>query len=174
MYKIYEKDEAIKEIQTYIHFLSDRNGDLPLIFIDGIYGSETAYAVKSFQEMYGINADGIVDFITFEKLYSEFLKSEIKSQMRGYVVSSDGFPIKYGDYGNDASVVNAILDEISSSYSEIEIEGDRSYFGKSTENSVRYIQSVFRIEENGIVDELTYERMLNELEAIRFIGSNYD
>ena len=174
MYKTYEKDEAIKEVQTYLHFLSDRNGDLPLIFIDGIYGPETAYAVKCFQESRGINADGVVDFITFQKIYSEFLKSEIETRKREYIVSSDGFPVVYGVYGNDASVINAILDELSYAYSEIEIEGDRSFYGKSTEKSVKYIQSVFQIEESGIVDELTYDRMLYELEAIRFIGFNYD
>ena len=174
MYKTYENDEAVKEVQTYLHFISDKYGDIPRVSIDGIYGEETAVAVRSFQKSRGLLGDGIVDFSTFEALYSEYSAIEKERLMSGYLLSSQGFPFKYGDYGNDILHINSALDELKSTYSEIEVEINKSYFGESTENSVRYMQSVFQMEADGIVDEVLYERMLLEIEAEQMMGIKYN
>ena len=174
MYKTYENDEAVKEVQTYLHFISDKKGDIPRVSIDGIYGEETAVAVRSFQKSRGLLGDGIVDFSTFEALYSEYSAIENERLMSGYLLSSQGFPFKYGDYGNDVLHINSTFDELRRTYPEIEVETNKSYFGESTENSARYMQAVFQMEENGFVDEALYERMLLEIEAERMMGIKYD
>ncbi len=174
MYKIYENDEAIKEVQTYLHFFSDRSGDIPKVAIDGVYGEETANAVKAFQESGGIPARGVVDYNTFDALYSAYYKSETESAMRGYILSSGGFPIKYGDHGSDVAVINSLLNELRITYSEIELDNNASYFSRSTENSIRYMQSVFLLEESGMVDEATFNRLILEIDAERAIGRIYD
>ena len=174
MYKIYEKNEAIREVQTYLHFISDRNGDIPRVAIDGVYGEETVVAVKAFQESIGLFADGVVDHKTFESMYGDFNEIETERLRKKYIFSSGSFPIKYGDNGNDVLVINTMLDELKGTYSEITLENNRRYFGHSTENSIRYMQSVFLIEESGIVDEITFDRLLLEIDAERAIGRTYD
>ena len=49
MYKIDAEREAIRQIQIYLSELSYFYGDLPHLTVDGIFGEETAEAVRAFQ-----------------------------------------------------------------------------------------------------------------------------
>ena len=81
MYRLGDKRAAIREIQKYLHFISDRiTNEVPRIAIDGIYGNESKEAVMAFQEYKGIAKTGEVDYETFNLLYSEYLKAKLKYQ----------------------------------------------------------------------------------------------
>ncbi|RDY83777.1 N-acetylmuramoyl-L-alanine amidase [Bacillus amyloliquefaciens] len=65
------RGEAVKQIQTALaalHYYPDKNAKN--FGIDGAYGSKTANAVKRFQSMYGLSADGIYGSKTKAKLES--------------------------------------------------------------------------------------------------------
>lgn len=73
IYRIDRKEEAIAEVQRYLRAVSYRRGKVPHIGIDGIYGKETREAVRAFQEYFSLVQTGIVDEVTFLKLYRESL-----------------------------------------------------------------------------------------------------
>lgn len=60
------KGEAVKEIQQRLSELGFLNGS-----VDGIFGSGTEKAVKSFQTHRGMEATGIVDATTYDALFAE-------------------------------------------------------------------------------------------------------
>ncbi|WP_340298309.1 N-acetylmuramoyl-L-alanine amidase [Bacillus velezensis] len=63
------RGEAVKQIQTALaalHYYPDKNAKN--FGIDGAYGAKTANAVKRFQSMYGLTADGIYGPKTLAKL----------------------------------------------------------------------------------------------------------
>ncbi|KMN54691.1 N-acetylmuramoyl-L-alanine amidase [Bacillus velezensis] len=63
------RGEAVKQIQTALaalHYYPDKNAKN--FGIDGAYGAKTANAVKRFQSMYGLSADGIYGPKTKAKL----------------------------------------------------------------------------------------------------------
>ncbi|MCZ4248212.1 N-acetylmuramoyl-L-alanine amidase [Bacillus amyloliquefaciens] len=65
------RGEAVKQIQTALaalHYYPDKNAKN--FGIDGAYGAKTANAVKRFQSMYGLPADGIYGLKTKAKLES--------------------------------------------------------------------------------------------------------
>ncbi|USP43570.1 N-acetylmuramoyl-L-alanine amidase [Bacillus amyloliquefaciens] len=65
------RGEAVKQIQTALaalHYYPDKNAKN--FGIDGAYGPKTANAVKRFQSMYGLSADGIYGSKTKAKLES--------------------------------------------------------------------------------------------------------
>ncbi|PJN86105.1 N-acetylmuramoyl-L-alanine amidase [Bacillus velezensis] len=63
------RGEAVKQIQTALaalHYYPDKNGKN--FGIDDAYGAKTANAVKRFQSMYGLTADGIYGLKTKAKI----------------------------------------------------------------------------------------------------------
>lgn len=73
VYRIDRTEEAVAEIQRYLRAVSYRYKDIPHVGIDGIYGEETKDAVRAFQLLFSLAETGVVDPLTFEHLYREFL-----------------------------------------------------------------------------------------------------
>lgn len=60
--------EAVLQIQEQLNRISVAYPALPTIAADGIYGEDTANAVKSFQRIFNLPATGIVDYPTWYKI----------------------------------------------------------------------------------------------------------
>ena len=73
VYRIDRTEEAVAEIQRYLRAVSYRYKEIPHVGIDGIYGGETKDAVRAFQLLFSLAETGVVDSLTFEHLYREFL-----------------------------------------------------------------------------------------------------
>ena len=76
MYRIDIKNEVVREIQRFLLSISYRENTtyLPHISIDGIYDKETTEAVEKFQDRYGLDVTGKVDFLTWNLIYRKFLE----------------------------------------------------------------------------------------------------
>jgi len=59
-------------LQYILSFISEFYPTIPLVTQDGIFGNQTAQAVIAFQEMMGLNANGIVDAATWNTLYDTY------------------------------------------------------------------------------------------------------
>ena len=64
--QIGSRGEAVRFMQNRLREISIYYPSIPVIAADGIYGSNTAAAVRAFQEMMGITADGIIGQQTWE------------------------------------------------------------------------------------------------------------
>ena len=51
-----QREEVIKDVQKWLRTIGREYPDFPEVFIDGIYGSETAEAVMFFQTKKGLPA----------------------------------------------------------------------------------------------------------------------
>lgn len=58
----------IRQIQRALRILHKNGEDIPKIYEDGIFGSETENAIKAFQLQNGLLPTGVVDYATWEKL----------------------------------------------------------------------------------------------------------
>ncbi len=172
MYRLGDKRAAIREIQKYLHFISDRTApEIPRVAIDGFFGEETKNAVKAFQNYVGISESGAVDYETFTLLYEEFSKAKLLYKAEGYFIDEKLFPFKPGDMGREMLYINLMLDELGSIFQGIGRVDLKPYFSLSTENAVKEIRSIFMLEPIPLVDILLFDRMRNEL-GIRGRESN--
>ena len=73
IYRIDQKEEAVAEVQRYLRAVSYRHPEVPHVGIDGIYGEETAAAIRAFQLLFSLEATGEADAETFALLYAEYL-----------------------------------------------------------------------------------------------------
>lgn len=164
MYRLGDKCAAIREIQKYLHFISDRiTNEVPRIAIDGIYGNESKEAVTAFQEYKGIAKTGEVDYETFNLLYSEYLKAKFLHESENYFIDEKHFPLKLGDKGNEALLINLMLDELGKVFVSLGRVELKPYFSFQTEEAVKAVREIFMLDDSPLVDILLYDRMRYEL-----------
>ena len=116
---------------------------------DGIYGAQTATAVKDFQRSQGLKADGIVGSATFPRLVRT---------------------IKRGDRGDAVRAAQVLLretlgHEAEEMFPNLKVDG---VFGFETERAVRVTQQQSRDERdsslpkvNGVVENVTWAVLFN-------------
>ena len=74
VYRIDRPEEAVREVQRYLRAVSYLLEGVPHIGIDGIYGEETAKALRAFQVLRALPPTGVADGETFALLYRDFLR----------------------------------------------------------------------------------------------------
>jgi len=60
--------ESVRTIQDQLNTIAKVYSVIPLVAVDGRFGPGTAEAVKKFQELFGLPANGIIDFPTWYRI----------------------------------------------------------------------------------------------------------
>ena len=132
---------------------------------DGFFGVSTRTAVEKFQEVFGLDVDGIVGRATWNRIQAIY--NAVKEL---YSVNSEGLKIEdvttrytselsEGDSGDGVLNVQYYLDYISlfvPSVSGVVIDGS---YGPRTTESVKSFQKTYGLPETGAVNRATWDRM---------------
>lgn len=158
----------VELIQRKLNRISTNYPGIPKIYpADGFFGSSTTDAVRKFQEVFGLDQDGIVGRATWNQI--QFIYNAVKKL---YTVNSEGIRItdvqtRYTDTLSEGASGDGVLTiQYYLSYialfipSVIAATMDGS-FGPATTNAVRSFQRTYGLPENGIVDRATWDRMEN-------------
>lgn len=131
----------------------------------GVYNTETEEAVRVFQSVFGLTADGIVGDATWYRivyLYNGVKRlSELVSEGLTLADVSKQFSetLRVGDSGVEVEIVQyylAFIAEFNGTLPRVELDGA---YGSATEAAVRSFQTQFGLDANGEVDEATYNRL---------------
>jgi peptidoglycan hydrolase-like protein with peptidoglycan-binding domain len=139
---------AVKELQTLLNKLllkPNTEGDpLP---VDGIFGSETEFAVKRAQELYFMTSDGIVGQKTWQLLFSQ---------------RNDNLPeLRLGALGELVRKVQQRL--ANNRYSVGTIDGD---FGAKTQAAVRQFQADRKLKNDGVIGASTWKALSTQISSL--------
>lgn len=148
--------ETVRLAQYFLRVIALYDDELPPITIDGIYGSATENAVRTFQKMQGLTVDGIIGTATWNALYERFLGI---NQATGLAVSYPGTPLKIGSRGDNVRLVQEYLNALAGAYPLPRVTVDGIY-GSATENAVTAFQRLFGLAADGIVGPRTWERLV--------------
>lgn len=164
MYFINDKNAAIKEVQKYLHTVSQIHDDIPHVTTDGFYNEETAGAVKEFQRIMELPISGTVDKETFDLLYIEYKNVLYEAEYEKGIFDKSAFPLKLGSNGNDVLYLNTLIRELAVYYKDLELPfGD--FYSAKTEASVKMLQQYFLMESDGTVSIEMINRLKKELTA---------
>lgn len=171
--------DEVRTLQLRLNRISDNYPAIPKIALpDGVFSFDTEDAVKSFQETFSLEPDGVVGRATWYKIL--FIYNAVK---RLNELNSEGITLsevtkqyagesKLGDSGSAIKNIQYFLNYLSEFYSEIprvEIDG---IYGVSTENAVKAFQRFFELPVTGSVDLSTYDTLyrtyLGFIESIPF------
>ncbi len=66
------RGDKVRHLQYMLSILAEYINEIPLISIDGIYGSATENAVMAAQRWFGLPMTGVVDAQTWDEIYDQF------------------------------------------------------------------------------------------------------
>lgn len=156
--------DAIFNLQTYLRAISYSNSAVLPPPTDGIFDSATEQSVRSFQQAYGLNANGKVDRATWDAIYREYLLAK-EEELPFFPSRPYGYAARLGEESAFIAIVQILLRELSAVYDafeQIEISG---ILDEATENAIKELQRASGLEATGVLDKSTYKRLLYDLSS---------
>ncbi len=150
--------------------------DYPLIEridnLNGRFGTQTDSAVKTFQSIFNLTADGIVGSATWYKISRIYAAvtdlAEITSEGTETRIPDEppNIVLTRGSSGPEVRLVQFILEYLSFFYPDIPYLTVDGYFGEGTESSVVGFQKVFGLTPDGVVGPETWELLYSSSQEI--------
>ena len=151
-------------MQYLLAYLAQFYNTSPPVAVDGIYGSGTADAVRSFQRTFELPVTGEVDLPTWDIMYRTyigFLETIPFKYIEGNVLPYPGVPLRLGSESETVSLLQEYINYISNFYSEIPSINPTGYFGTQTQSAVIALQNLLGIEPTGTVAAATWDAITN-------------
>lgn len=159
----------VRLVQYYLRVLEYFNPDFLPSNFDGSFTEQTSQAVKRFQELYGLNPTGSVNFETLSRL-TEVYNQLVGSLSAGYsgrrAKLFDGTTLTEGSRGQAVVDLQTYLSLIGQYYDALPKLPVTGYFGTQTEQAVRTFQQLFGLEPNGAVGPLTWLEIAEEYDFL--------
>ena len=151
---------AVQSLQYYLAVIAYfSNGALPAIAIDGIYGPATTAAVRAFQELVGLPADGIVGrqtFLRIQQAYEDILATLPPGIEGDRAKPYPGYFLSEGQEGEDVRDLQTYLRGIAEYTGVIPVIPVTGYFGTQTRDAVSALQAQNGLPVNGAVGPVTW------------------
>lgn len=165
--------EEVRTIQRQLNRIASNYPAIPRITpTNGIFESRTEAAVKAFQKIFNLTADGIVGKNTWYRIkyiYNSVKRlSELYSEGITITESQRQYPkvIKQGDRGIEVRIIQyylAFLGFFNPNLSQISVDG---VFGNETYNAVVNFQQLYGLTPDGIVGRSTWNMIQNAYEGV--------
>mgnify|MGYP000784147843 CR=1 FL=1 len=158
MADIINQPRDVREAQEFLRRIAFSYDRIPLIAVDGVFGSETTGAVRTFQLLFGLPVTGMIDHLTWielSRLYQELRREDRRPHAL--------FPFRQvvllvpGDTGDHIYILQIMLNTLSLRYHNIPPVPQNGLFDEATERAVRAAQDAFSLEQTGTVDRQTWD-----------------
>ena len=157
-------NDQVRVAQIRLNRISRNYPSIPKIALtDGIFGTDTEAAVRRFQEIFGLDADGVIGKATWyyiRRIYNGVKRlNEIDSEGVTAVEVTQQYPgvLREGDEGVFVSNFQYYLNYLSNFYDSIPPVSIDGSFGASTRAAVIDAQNTFGLVADGIVGPLTWQ-----------------
>lgn len=138
------------QVQTWLNGVRTRWPQIPALTVDGQYGSNTAGAVKTFQGLAGITADGQTGSVTWNTLYAEY------ADIRGAGEVYCGITAHSGDRGAVVKSMQQKLIRIRQVYTAIASISADGAFGSASAGALKQFQRQFALTIDGSFGKNSY------------------
>lgn len=171
--RVGDRGENVLVIQTQLNRISLNYPAIPKVYPkDGIFGPQTERAVIKFQQIFGLEADGIVGKATWYKLINLYTGitrlAELDSEGQRIFGIDLQYPdaISIGNKGEKVTILQFFLSVIASVNPFIPSVPITGEFGDDTQNAVIEFQKNAGLEQDGIVGEKTWNALYDEFKGV--------
>jgi len=169
----------VVRIQVILNRIGQNYPAIPKISsVDGIFGPETENAVRTFQQIFGLTADGIVGKATWYRLVRLYVGvtnlAELESEgQRFYAVNwQTPSSIRIGARGQSVRQLQFMLRVLSEYINDIPPVTEDGIFGQQTQNAVIAFQRFAGLTPDGIVGPATWSALYDRASSIAGVGKN--
>lgn len=157
---------AVQNLQRYLRQLSYHDPAITAPPIDGIFASDTRKSLQQFQGTHDLNATGVADRETWERLYACYRASLTEHAPPRAVFF---FPVEEsftlftnGNYGFPIAVLQYMLRELSAQYGDLDTIEVNGTYDAVTENAVLAFQQRNGLTPDGRIDLRTWNAIANQ------------
>ena len=163
----------VRTLQIHLNRISGNYPAIPKIpAADGIFDAATESAVTKFQEVFGLDPNGVVDSATWYRIayiYTSVKRiAELDSEGVRYEEIENKYTedLKIGMQSIEVSMLQYYLAVIGAYYEAVQPVEITGYFGENTERSVKSFQRVFGLPQTGEVDRATRNDLYRAYQGI--------
>ena len=160
-------------IQTELNRISQNYPAIPKIpTVDGIFGSKTEASVRAFQQIFGLEVDGIVGKATWYELVRLYVAvtrlAELRSQGQQFYAINWEYPngLSLGSRGDKVRHLQYMLSVLAAYINEIPTIAVDGIYGGETEQAVLAAQRWFGLPQTGVVDAATWDEIYDQFSGI--------
>lgn len=164
----------VQTIQTYLNRIRRNYPAIPVITdTEGTFQSSTDAAVRKFQNVFNLTADGIVGKSTWYKISSLYTAvtrlAELDSEGTSLGIGTvpPGTVLRQGSTGQDVITLQYLLNVISEYYPGIPAPAQDGIFGSGTRQAVVAFQQLMQLNPDGIVGSLTWKTLYDTYQGIQ-------
>lgn len=160
-------------VQTELNRIAQNYPAVPQVATDGIYGSATENAVRRFQEIFGLDADGVVGNATWYqlvRLYTAVTRlSELNSQGQRFYGVNWSYPstLEQGNRGQKVEHLQYMLAVIANFVDDIPTVSVDGIFGPATRQAVLAFQRYAGLPQTGVVGARTWDEIYDQFAGIQ-------
>lgn len=166
--------QPVRRMQNYLNRIRVNFPLIPLISNpNGIYGSDTQDAVRTFQRSFDLTPDGVIGRATWNKICFVFVGvarlAELDSE--GVRISIGRNPpnvvLSQGATGENVLELQFIIDAIAPYHASIPIVIKDGVFGPNLKNAVIEFQKTFGLTQDGVVGPGTWNKLYSVYRGIQ-------
>lgn len=152
-------DQPVRSLQTMLRAIASIEPGQVNVMPDGIYGPQTAAAVRSFQRRQGLNPTGVVDQATHERIVQEYERAYIEAEKaRPVQITLDpGQVLRREERNNHIYLVQSMLTVLHLLDPRIPRPPHSGVLDPRTAESVAAFQTVAGLPPTGEVDKRTWK-----------------
>ena len=157
------------DVRRMQNFLNRIRVNYPLIPVisnpNGVFGTDTQDAVRTFQRTFNLTADGIIGRATWNKISFIFVgvarlaELESEGERIGIGETPPTTVLSQGARGHDVLELQFILNSIAPYYDSIPTVIQDSVFGPNLKNAVIEFQKTFNLTPDGVVGPATWNKL---------------
>ena len=152
-------DQPIRSLQTMLRTIASIEPSQVNVIPDGVYGSQTAAAVRSFQRRQGLNPTGTVDQETHERIVREYERAYIEAEKAQPVqIKLDpGQVLRRGERNSHLYLAQSMLTVLHLLDSRIPVPPHTGVLDAATAESISVFQTIAGLPPTGEIDKRTWK-----------------
>ena len=171
-----DRGAEVAQLQTMLNQVSRDFPAIPrLREVDGVFDADTEEAVRAFQEVFGLAADGVVGRATWYKLVYLYVGIRDLAELAGEgqnlygdaLQRLDDGQLAPGSRGRWVRVLQYMLTVLASFYSDIPAPAQDGIYGEDTRQAVLAFQRNQSLPQTGIVDAAVWQALYQAYTGIR-------
>ncbi len=159
----------VQAIHYFLKVIAYFNPNIPLLEVDSVYDKNTKQMVMAFQNEYGLDATGIVDTKTWNKIKEVYLMilSDLPKEVLEYKdYIYPGRFLSLGMMGTDITSLQRMLNTLAQKEKKNQEIAVTGCYDTNTEMAIKKIQEQLGLEQNGVTGPLEWRYIVNKIREI--------